>query len=56
MLERPFFRPVLAAPSGDVAFALARMFEMLRDSEGGIRVFGDLNEALEWVLAKRTVR
>jgi hypothetical protein len=42
--------------SDDVAFGLARMFEMLRDTMGeqGIRVFRNLDEALEWVLAKNT--
>jgi hypothetical protein len=44
--------------TSDVAFGLARMFEMLRESRGeqGIRVFRDLDGALEWVLAKRIVR
>ncbi len=42
--------------SSDVAFGLARMFEMLRNALGekGIRVFRSLDEALEWVLAKDT--
>jgi hypothetical protein len=42
--------------SGDVAFGLARMFEMLRDTFGekGIRVFRNLDDALDWVLAKKT--
>jgi len=38
----------------DLAFELARMFEMMRDlmGEQGIRVFRNLDEALEWVLDK----
>jgi hypothetical protein len=44
--------------TGKVAFGLARMFEWLRDSRGeeGIRVFRDLNDAIEWVLAKRAAK
>ena len=39
---------------GDAEYGLARMFEILRETMGerGIRVFRDLDEALEWVLAK----
>jgi len=39
----------------DVAYGLARMFELLRDTMGehGIRVFRDLDEALDWVLSKK---
>jgi hypothetical protein len=39
----------------DAAYGFARMFQMLRESAGetGIEVFRDLNDALEWVLAKR---
>jgi hypothetical protein len=42
--------------SADVTFGVARMFEMLRETLGekGIRVFRELDEALEWVLAKNT--
>lgn len=42
--------------TGDLAFGIARMFEMLRDTMGekGIRVFRNLDEALDWVLAKDT--
>jgi hypothetical protein len=38
--------------SRDLEFGFARMFEMLRESEGekGIRVFRNLDEALEWIL------
>lgn len=41
--------------NSDAAFGFARMFQMLRESAGetGIEVFRDLNEALEWVLARR---
>ena len=40
--------------SADVVFGLARMFEAFREylGEEGIRVFRDLDDALEWVLAK----
>ena len=40
----------------DLVFGLARMFEMLREDFGeqGIRVFRDLGDALDWVLAKNT--
>ena len=40
----------------DLVFGLARMFEMLREGFGeqGIRVFRNLDDALEWVLAKNT--
>ncbi len=39
----------------DATFGLARMFAMLRESEGetGIEVFRSLDGALEWVLARR---
>lgn len=41
--------------SNDTAYGLARMFEMLRESAGdtGIEVFRSLEEALDWVLARR---
>ena len=41
----------------DLQFGLARMFEMVRDGFGekGIRVFRNLEEALEWVLDKDRV-
>ncbi|HTQ58723.1 MAG TPA: hypothetical protein VMI32_00745 [Candidatus Solibacter sp.] len=39
----------------DLAFGLARMYEMLRESAGerGIRIFRDLDEALGWVLSNQ---
>ena len=42
--------------SSDVVFGLARMFEIFGDTLGetGIRVFRNLDDALEWVLAKST--
>jgi len=42
--------------SRDLVFGLARMFEIYRDilGESGIRVFRNLDDALEWVLAKNT--
>jgi hypothetical protein len=38
----------------DIAYGLARMFEMHREAKGeeGLRVFRNLDEALDWVLAK----
>lgn len=38
----------------DLAYGLARMFEMLRENAGelGIRVFRNLDEAFDWVLSK----
>jgi hypothetical protein len=43
-----------AVVTGDLAYGLARMFEMLREAKGeeGLRVFRNLDEALDWVLAK----
>src|ERR1700688_540611 len=40
--------------SGDLVFGLARMFGIFREMMGetGIRVFRNLEDALEWVLAK----
>ncbi len=40
--------------SADEAFGVVRMFQVLRESlgENGIRVFRDLDDALEWVLVK----
>jgi hypothetical protein len=40
----------------DLTYGYARMFEMLREGSGeqGIRVFRNLDDALEWVLAKNT--
>lgn len=42
--------------NNDAVFGLARMFEMLRENMGekGIRVFRNLDEALDWVLGKNT--
>jgi hypothetical protein len=41
---------------GDLAFGLARLFEILRETMGeqGIGVFRNLDDALEWVLARQT--
>jgi hypothetical protein len=40
---------------GDLAYGLARMFEILRETMGeqGIGVFRNLDDALEWVLAEK---
>jgi hypothetical protein len=50
----PHTRRALLVAS-DAAYGLARMFEMLRESAGdtGIEVFRNLDEALDWVLARR---
>ena len=39
----------------DVGFGLGRMYEMLREAAGesGIRIFRNLEEALDWVLSKQ---
>src|SRR5580704_9792301 len=59
LAQRSIFSPdsrraILA--SRDLVFGLARMFEIYRDilGENGIRVFRNLDDALEWVLAKNT--
>ena len=41
--------------NNDTAYGLARMFAILRESSGdtGIEVFRILDEALDWVLARR---
>jgi hypothetical protein len=41
--------------ANDLAFGLARMFEILRENAGehGIRIFRNLEEALDWVLSKQ---
>jgi hypothetical protein len=38
----------------DLAYGLARMYEILREEAGehGIRVFRNLDEALDWILSK----
>jgi hypothetical protein len=38
----------------DADYGLARMFEILREAQGeyGIRIFRNLDEALDWVLSK----
>jgi hypothetical protein len=40
----------------DLQYGLARMFEIYRELNGetGIRVFRNLDEALEWILVKNT--
>ncbi|MGC1619940.1 MAG: hypothetical protein WA765_15735 [Candidatus Acidiferrum sp.] len=39
----------------DLAFGLGRMYEILREAAGerGIRIFRNLEEALDWVLSKQ---
>ena len=47
-------RAILA--SSDLVFGLSRMFEIFRETLGekGIRVFRNLDDALDWVLAKNS--
>jgi len=57
LAQQPIFSPHSRRAmlvSGDLAFGLARMFEALRESFGeqGIRVFRNLDDALDWVLAR----
>ena len=42
-----------AVATCDVTYGLARMFEVLRESKGeeGLRIFRNLDEALDWVVA-----
>lgn len=54
---RSIFSPAsrrAAVASSDVVFGLSRMFEILRETLGetGIRVFRNLDDALDWVLAE----
>ncbi len=49
-------RAVIA--ENDLAYGLARMFEMIREAKGeiGVRVFRDREEALAWALVKGEAR
>jgi len=49
----PQSRRALIVPN-EVAYGLGRMFEMLRENQGeiGIRIFRNLEEALDWVFSK----
>jgi len=54
LAERKVFWPCARRAllvTGDLVFGFARMFEMLRENAGekGIRVFRNLNDALQWV-------
>jgi hypothetical protein len=51
----PESRRAIAAP-GDAMYGFGRMFEMLRENAGehSIRVFRELDEAVDWVLSKST--
>jgi len=51
----PQSRRALIVPN-DVAYGLGRMFGMLRENQGemGIRIFRNLEEALDWVFSKST--
>lgn len=51
----PESRRAIAAPS-DAMYGLGRMFEILRENAGenGIRVFRDLDQAVDWILSKST--
>ena len=44
----PGSRRAVVVPS-PLGFGMARMYEMLRGSTGGMRVFGDYDEARKWV-------
>lgn len=58
MAERKVFSPdsrrAILVPN-ELAYGLGRMFEILREAAGerGIRVFRNLEEALDWVLSKQ---
>lgn len=58
MAQRKVFSPdsrrAILVPN-ELAFGLGRMFESLRNTAGerGIRVFRNLEEALDWVLSKQ---
>jgi hypothetical protein len=60
LAERNIFAPTarraFVVPE-DVAFGMARMFEMLREGKGeqGIRVFRTLEEGLGWVFSEKAV-
>jgi hypothetical protein len=59
LAQRSIFSPesrrAIAAP-GDAMYGFGRMFEMLRENAGenGIRVFRELDEAVDWILSKST--
>jgi hypothetical protein len=44
--------------ASDLAFGLGRMYEILREAAGerGIRIFRDLEEALDWALSQQEAR
>ncbi|MGH9741812.1 MAG: hypothetical protein ACRD51_05605 [Candidatus Acidiferrum sp.] len=50
----PQSRRAILVPT-DLGFGLGRMFEILRENAGeqGIRIFRNLEEALDWVLSKQ---
>ncbi len=54
VFSRESRRAIIA--SSDLVYGFGRMFEILREiaGENGIRVFRDLDEALDWILPKST--
>ncbi len=54
IFSRESRRAIIA--SSDLVYGFGRMFEILREiaGENGIRVFRDLDEALDWILPKST--
>jgi len=54
VFSRESRRAIIA--SSDLVYGFGRMFEILREiaGENGIRVFRDVDEALDWILPKST--
>jgi hypothetical protein len=57
LAERNIFSPQsrrAIVVSSNLVYGFGRMFEMLRDSAGenGIRIFRDLDEAVDWLLSE----
>ncbi len=54
IFSRESRRAIIA--SSDLVYGFGRMFEILREiaGENGIRVFRDVDEALDWILPKST--
>jgi hypothetical protein len=57
LAERNIFSPEsrrAVVVSSNLVYGFGRMFEMLRETAGenGIRVFRDLDEAVDWILSK----
>jgi hypothetical protein len=59
MAERKIFSPEsrrAIVASSNLLYGFGRMFEILREGAGesGIRIFRDLDEAVDWLLSKST--